>query len=66
MYDPAISNDYDYLVEDINKALKDADGIIILAKQEDINLKDLDRFKEMLKDNNPFILDTKMFIPGRR
>jgi len=59
VYDPAISNDYDYLVEDINKALKDADGIIILAKQEGINLKDLDRFKEMLKDNNPFILDTK-------
>lgn len=59
VYDPAIPTDYDYLCKDIDSALENADGVIILAKQKEIDFNNLDKFKKLLKDANPFILDTK-------
>lgn len=36
-YDPAVPNEYDFKVDTINKALKDADGVMILAKQKEFD-----------------------------
>lgn len=59
VYDPAIPQNHDYLTDTIEEALKDAHGIIVLAKQEGIDFGNLDKFKALMCADKPFIIDTR-------
>lgn len=57
-YDPAVNERYDYSVDSLDEALKDADAVIILAKQkafDELELKDIK--KKMVEQ--PILIDTK-------
>ncbi|QGU00485.1 UDP-glucose 6-dehydrogenase [Candidatus Syntrophocurvum alkaliphilum] len=59
-FDPAVPEDYDFKVDSIEDAVKDAHGIVVLTKQNGIDYMDLDRFYGLMsKEGTPFIVDTK-------
>ncbi len=58
-YDPAVPSVYPYKVESLEKAVRGAHGILVLARQNGIDYHNLALFKESLVGGKPFILDTK-------
>lgn len=59
VYDPAVPRGHPCLVDTLEEALGGAQGIIVLAKQKEINFKDLPKFRQLTCQDKPFILDTK-------
>lgn len=64
-YDPLVSKNYDYKVNSQEDAIKEADAILILAKQHKIIYDELDKIK-MLMRSNPIIIDTKNVIDSHK
>ena len=64
-YDPAVPSVYPYNVESLEKAVRGAHGILVLARQNGIDYHNLALFKEP-GGRKPFILDTKISMNGRR
>jgi len=59
-YDPAVPNDYDFVVPAIEDALGGAHGIVVLAKQEDVDYFSFKQFKALMNTaSKPFIVDTR-------
>lgn len=59
-YDPAVPAEYDFKVDSIEEAVKDAHGIVILAKQEGIDYTNFNLFKSLMStEGKPFIVDTR-------
>jgi len=58
-YDPAVPSVYPYKVDSLEKAVKGAHGILVLARQHGIDYHNLALFKESLVGEKPFIVDTK-------
>lgn len=57
-FDPAVHSEYPYSVASLEKAIKDVEAIIILAKQEEFNNLKLKDIKE-IAGKTPIIIDTK-------
>lgn len=57
-YDPAVPNEYDFKAEDLNKALNDVDGLMVLAKQKEFDSIDFKYLIEHLKKGT-VIFDTR-------
>ena len=61
-YDPAVPAAYDFKVDDLAQVLQGAHGLVLLARQDGIDYRDLDYFAQhMAKDGPPFIVDTKNY-----
>ncbi len=61
-FDPAVPSRYDFKVDSLEEAVKDAHGIVLLTLQHGIDFMNLDRLMELMsKDGQPFIVDTKNF-----
>ncbi|SHG42841.1 UDP-N-acetyl-D-mannosaminuronic acid dehydrogenase [Thermosyntropha lipolytica DSM 11003] len=59
-FDPAVPSRYDYKVDTVEEAVKDAHGIVILARQTAIDFMNLDYYYRLMsKEGTPFIVDTK-------
>lgn len=58
-YDPAVPTRYPFSVDTLEEALQGAHGIVILAKQRDINYQNLKLFYELMSKERPFIVDTR-------
>ncbi|MGE5416964.1 MAG: nucleotide sugar dehydrogenase [Acidobacteriota bacterium] len=58
-YDPAIVSNYPFKVDTLDDALRDAQGVLILARQKGINYHDLAYWAGLLKGDPPFVLDTR-------
>lgn len=65
-FDPAVPSLYDYKVDSLEAALKDAHGIVLLTLQHGIDCMNLDLMMELMsRDAKPFIVDTKNFYDPR-
>lgn len=60
-YDPAVPTNYSFKEEDPYVAVEDADVLVVLCEQEEMNYLDYQRIREALKDD-AFVLDTKYFF----
>ncbi len=61
-FDPAVPSAYDYKVDSLEVAVKDAHGIVLLTLQHGIDYMNLDLMLELMsRDAKPFIVDTKNF-----
>jgi nucleotide sugar dehydrogenase len=59
-FDPAVPTKYDYKVDTIEEAVKDAHAILVMAKQDGIAYTNFELFRKLMsKDGTPFIVDTK-------
>lgn len=59
-FDPAVPSRYDYKVDTVEEAVKDAHGIVVLARQNAIDFMNLDYYYSLMsKEGTPFIVDTK-------
>jgi nucleotide sugar dehydrogenase len=58
-YDPAVPREYPFKVNSLEKALRDAHGIVILARQRNIDYGKLADFKALMSKERPFIVDTR-------
>lgn len=58
-FDPAVPKVYPFKVTSQEKALRGAHGIVVLAKQWDINYHDFAHFGKLMNKNKPFIVDTR-------
>ena len=59
VYDPAIPVKHTYLASNLEDALRDAHGIIVLAKQDGIDFDALEYFKGFMAAEKPFIVDAR-------
>lgn len=57
-YDPAVPSHYEYSVGSLDTAVKNADALLVLAKQKDFNNLDLSHIKEQMLEK-PISIDTK-------
>lgn len=60
-FDPIVPTDYDFKVKTQEEALKNADAIIVLAKQNDIEFDDFE-YMNKLVNKDAICLDTKAVI----
>lgn len=60
-FDPAVLTNYDFKVKTEEEALKSSDGVVILAKQSDINFEDI-KYMSMLMNEKPIFVDIKGVI----
>ncbi|ADG82935.1 nucleotide sugar dehydrogenase [Thermincola ferriacetica] len=59
-FDPAVPSKHAFQVDSLEAAVKDAHGIIVLAKQNGIGYNNFKLFNELMsKVGTPFIVDTK-------
>lgn len=59
-FDPAVPTKHAFSVDSLEEAVKDAHGIVVLARQEGVDYSDFKHFKELMsQDGIPFIIDTK-------
>lgn len=58
-YDPAVPARHPFKVGTLEEALRGAHGVLVLARQRDIDYHNLQLFKQLMAGNRPFILDTK-------
>lgn len=58
-FDPAVPKTYPFSVSSLEEALKEAHGIVILARQKSIDYHNLAYFKKLLQPTKPFIVDTR-------
>lgn len=66
-FDPAVPARYHFSADSMEKALEGAHGALILARQEGIDLSDLERIAGMLNGGiTPFIIDAKNILRGRK
>ncbi len=59
VYDPAVPRGHPCLVDSLEEALEGAQGIMVMARQREIDFKELPKFRQLVCRNKPFILDTK-------
>ncbi|MGD9679080.1 MAG: nucleotide sugar dehydrogenase [Vulcanibacillus sp.] len=57
-YDPAVHSHCEYLVDSLSTAITGADGLLVLAKQEEFNNLELSTIKEKMQES-PILIDTK-------
>ncbi len=61
-FDPAVPAEYDFKVNSLQEAVAGAHGIVLLARQNDIDFLNLDLLAELMsREGQPFIVDTKNF-----
>lgn len=61
-FDPAVPTRHDFSVSSLDEAVKDAHGIVVLAKQDGIGYTNFKLFKSVMsKAGTPFIVDTKNY-----
>lgn len=60
-FDPAVATVYAHKVNTQHEALKNADAVLILARQRDIKLNDFQQIIRLI-DENPVFIDTKAVI----
>lgn len=60
-FDPVVPTNYDFKVSTQQDALKDADAVMILAKQEEILLDDMEKIAELTSDGC-IVIDTKNIV----
>ena len=60
-FDPTVPTEYDFKVKTEDKALKNADALVILTKQKGIIFDDFEHIKKIINDN-PVVIDTKNVI----
>ena len=59
-YDPAVPNVYPFKVDSLEEAVDGAHGIVVLARQHELDEVNLDLFKRLMaREGQPFIVDTK-------
>ncbi len=58
-FDPAVPKSYPFKVNSLEDALRDAHGLVVLAKQRGINYFNFAYFKELMNKEKPFIVDTR-------
>ncbi|NFA42786.1 nucleotide sugar dehydrogenase [Clostridium botulinum] len=63
-YDPVVPTNYDFKVDSQDEALKDADAVLILTKQHEIDFDNFEHMSNFLKENSIFI-DTKAVVNKR-
>lgn len=64
-FDPVVPTKYPYKVSTQEEALKDADVVLVLAKQNEINFSDLKFIKELMKES-PIYVDTKAVVEAEK
>lgn len=57
-FDPAVPREYPFKVDSLEEALRGAHGIVVLAKQRNVDYQNLELFKELMSKERPFIVDT--------
>lgn len=61
-FDPAVPTRHEFSVDTIEEAVKDAHGILVLAKQDGIGYNNFKLFKSVMSTAGaPFIVDTKNY-----
>ena len=60
-FDPLVTTEYDFKVKTEEEALKNADAVLILAKQNYMNFDDCEHMAKLMNEN-PVCLDTKAVI----
>lgn len=58
-FDPAVPSRYTFKVDSLEEAVKDAHGILVLARQNGIDYHNLALFRQNMAGAAPFIVDTK-------
>jgi nucleotide sugar dehydrogenase len=58
-FDPAVPRDYPFKVDSLDEALRGAHGIVVLAKQRNIDYQNIEYFRELMSEERPFIVDTR-------
>jgi nucleotide sugar dehydrogenase len=59
-YDPAVPHHYPFKVNSLEEAVTGAHGIVVLARQHDLDAVNFDLFKRLMaREGQPFIVDTK-------
>lgn len=61
VFDPMIVNEYDFKVDSQNEALKDAEAVVVLTKQHEIDFDDFEHMSKLLKPN-AICVDTKAIV----
>ncbi|MEY8764357.1 MULTISPECIES: nucleotide sugar dehydrogenase [Clostridium] len=60
-FDPIVPTRYDFKVENEKEALKKADAVLILTKQNDMNYDDCEHMAKLM-NKNPVCIDTKAVV----
>ncbi|BCZ47074.1 UDP-N-acetyl-D-glucosamine dehydrogenase [Clostridium gelidum] len=60
-FDPVVVNEHDFKVNTQDEAIKDAEAVLVLTKQHQIELDDFEHMSKMLKSKAVFI-DTKAIV----
>ncbi len=58
-FDPAVPREYPFKVSSLDEAVRDAHGIVVLAKQQNIDYQNLSHFRDFMGKERPFIVDTR-------
>ncbi len=59
-FDPAVPSNYDFKVESLEEAVRDAHAVVVLAKQDGIGYNNFRLFRQLMsKAGTPVIVDTK-------
>jgi UDP-N-acetyl-D-mannosaminuronate dehydrogenase len=65
-FDPAVPRDYPFKVDSLDEALRGAHGIVVLAKQRNIDYQNIEYFRELMSEERPFIVDTRNVYDCRK
>ena len=60
-FDPAVVNEHDFKVNTQNEAIKDAEAVLVLTKQHEIELDDFEHMSKLLK-SKVVCIDTKAVV----
>ncbi len=58
-FDPAVPTRYPFSAASLEEALRGAHGIVVLARQRDLDYQNLAFFRELMSKERPFIVDTR-------
>jgi UDP-N-acetyl-D-mannosaminuronate dehydrogenase len=58
-FDPAVPRENPFKVDSLEEALRGAHGIVVLAKQRNIDYQNLEHFRGLMSKERPFIVDTR-------
>lgn len=65
-FDPAVNSRYHFSVDSQREAFEGAHGMLLLARQEGIDLDGLDRYVALMSaEGTPFIIDPKNILAGK-
>ncbi|MDH7578142.1 MAG: nucleotide sugar dehydrogenase [Bacillota bacterium] len=58
-FDPAVPTRYPFSAATLEEALRGVHGIVVLARQRDLDYQNLAFFRELMSNEGPFIVDTR-------